>query len=178
MGNPISSRLIAFQEMLSALPGLTQHLLEMTTVLQDWAQCLIELLQEAVTGCVGEDKMGTGGHYSRRESSDRASRCFLLLTKTAVCLLHPIQKEQDGFYYKGKLQRITPNKQGSQAGRGEIWRRWMISGVNISTWEQPQKEACRATEGAIVLIMQAPVRVIFLCRLWDLVDKTVRYIYL
>lgn len=88
------------------------------------------------------------------------------------------KKEQDGFYYKGKLQRITPNKQGSWAGIGQIWRRWMISGVNISTWEQPQKEACRATEGAIVLIMQALVRVVFLCRLRDLVDKTVRYIYL
>lgn len=54
----------------------------------------------------------------------------------------------------------------------------MISEVNISTWEQPQKEACRATEGAIVLIMQALVRVVFPCRLRDLVDKTVRYIYL
>lgn len=77
---------------------LPQHLPEMITILHDWAQCLMPLLQEAVVSCVREDKMRKEGCYSQNEYGNTASHSFLLLINLAIRhLLQYRFKEQTGF---------------------------------------------------------------------------------
>jgi len=49
---------------------------------------------------------------------------------------------------RGELQ--TNKEVGQEEARFEEAGAQMLLGVNISTWEQPRREARRATEGAIV----------------------------
>lgn len=83
----------------SAGRRLTQHLPEMITILQDWDQCLMPLLQEAVISCVREDKKGTEGCYSWSECGNPGSHILRLLIDPTVCHLPQRRlKEQTGFY--------------------------------------------------------------------------------
>lgn len=80
----------------------------------------------------------------------KASSCSLK-PEFAISTQYRLE-EQTGFYYKGNNRgQLQTNKAvGQEKVRFGEDGAQMLSGVNISMWEQPQKEARRATEGAIV----------------------------
>lgn len=137
----------------SAGRRLTQHLPEMITILQDWAQCLMPLLQEAVISSVREDRTGTEGCYSPSECSSAGSHSTLLLINLTIChsssqgsknKLILLRREITGDSSK-QIRKLG----GKESDLEKVVHR-CFSGVDASTWEQPSKEPCRATEGAIV----------------------------
>lgn len=111
------------------------------------------LLQEAVISSVREDRTGTEGCYSPSECSSAGSHSTLLLINLTIChsssqgsknKLILLRREITGDSSK-QIRKLG----GKESDLEKVVHR-CFSGVDASTWEQPSKEPCRATEGAIV----------------------------